>query len=227
MGTSLPRLPRMADFALWATACEPALWPADTFWSAYSGNRDEAVEGVIESDPVAAAVRTMILARTVWTGTASDLLVALADEAGDRITNSKSWPVNARALSGRLRRAATFLRKVGIEIEFKKEGRARTRIIWIANNPDRSEPEFAGMQPSAPSASSADTPIPSPANEFPSSELRTVADSADGTTEDPVSTVCANPLNNGAADGADGADADNPLESSDNQADGEDWTTRL
>jgi hypothetical protein len=25
------RLPRMADFALWATACEPALWPAGTF----------------------------------------------------------------------------------------------------------------------------------------------------------------------------------------------------
>ncbi len=24
----LPRLPRMADFALWATACETALWPA-------------------------------------------------------------------------------------------------------------------------------------------------------------------------------------------------------
>jgi hypothetical protein len=33
--TRLPKLPRMADFALWATACETALWPAGTFWSAY------------------------------------------------------------------------------------------------------------------------------------------------------------------------------------------------
>ncbi len=31
--TRLPKLPRMADFALWATACETALWPAGTFWS--------------------------------------------------------------------------------------------------------------------------------------------------------------------------------------------------
>ena len=55
--TQLDKLPRMADFALWATACETALWPAGTFWSAYCGNRDEAVEGVIDADPIAAAVR--------------------------------------------------------------------------------------------------------------------------------------------------------------------------
>jgi hypothetical protein len=65
--TRLEKLPRMADFALWATACETALWPAGTFWSAYSGNRDQAVEGVIDADPVAAAVRAVMVTRTVWT----------------------------------------------------------------------------------------------------------------------------------------------------------------
>ena len=55
--TRLEKLPRMADFALWATACETALWPGGTFWSAYCGNRDEAVEGVIDADPIATAVR--------------------------------------------------------------------------------------------------------------------------------------------------------------------------
>ena len=50
--TKLERLPRMADFALWASACEPAIWPPGTFWSAYCGNRDEAIENVIEADPV-------------------------------------------------------------------------------------------------------------------------------------------------------------------------------
>src|SRR3712207_5767202 len=55
--TKLDKLPRMADFALWATACETALWPSGTFWSAYCGNRDEAVDGVIDADPIAAAVR--------------------------------------------------------------------------------------------------------------------------------------------------------------------------
>ena len=80
--TRLEKLPRMADFALWATACETALWPAGTFWSAYCGNRDEAVEGVIDADPIAAAVRAVMATRTVWTGTASDLLGALGRGGG-------------------------------------------------------------------------------------------------------------------------------------------------
>jgi hypothetical protein len=33
------RLPRMADFALWATACETPLWRAGTFTRAYAANR--------------------------------------------------------------------------------------------------------------------------------------------------------------------------------------------
>jgi hypothetical protein len=58
--TRLDKLPRMADFALWVTACESALWPAGTFWAAYSGNREEAVDGVIDADPIAAAVRALM-----------------------------------------------------------------------------------------------------------------------------------------------------------------------
>ena len=123
--TRLEKLPRMADFALWATACETALWPAGTFWSAYCGNRDEAVEGVIDADPIAAAVRAVMATRTVWTGTASDLLGALAEVVGERAAKSRTWPDSPRALAGRLRRAATFLRKISIEVVFKKEGRAR------------------------------------------------------------------------------------------------------
>jgi hypothetical protein len=59
----------MADFALWATACETALWPSGTFCSAYSGNRDEAVDAVIDADPIAAAVRALMTARKEWIGT--------------------------------------------------------------------------------------------------------------------------------------------------------------
>src|SRR5271167_2461708 len=39
----LDRLPRMADFALWATACEGALWPAGTFTRAYTASRRSAI----------------------------------------------------------------------------------------------------------------------------------------------------------------------------------------
>jgi hypothetical protein len=142
--TRLEKLPRMADFALWATACETATWPAGTFWSAYCGNRDEAVEGVIDADPIAAAVRTVMVARAEWTGTASDLLGALAEVAGERVAKSKSWPDSPRALAGRLRRAAPFLRSFG------REGRARTRIIHIIAIGSPSAPETEGERPSAP-----------------------------------------------------------------------------
>src|SRR4029079_3040847 len=103
----LDKLPRMADFALWATACETALWPSGTFWSAYCGNRDEVVEGVIDADLLATAVRALMEMRTVWTGTASDLLGALAEVVGERVAKSRTWPDGPRALANRLRRAAT------------------------------------------------------------------------------------------------------------------------
>ena len=106
---------------------------------------------MIESDPVAAAVRAVMKERTVWTGTASDLLGALAEAAGERVAKSRTWPASPRALSGRLRRAATFLRKIGIEIDYTKEGRARTRIIHIKATGTFTVPDYKGVQPSLPS----------------------------------------------------------------------------
>ena len=69
----------MADFALWATACETAFWPAGTFTQAYQANRRAAIESVIDTDPVAACVREIMADRRSWTGSASDLLIACAD----------------------------------------------------------------------------------------------------------------------------------------------------
>lgn len=178
--TKLERLPRMADFALWATACETALWPAGTFWSAYCGNRDEAVEGVIDADPIAAAVRTLIAERTMWTGTASELLGALGQVAGERVAKAKTWPDSPRALAGRLRRAATFLRKIGIEIGFGREGRARTRVIHISTGDEPVAQESAGAQPSAPSGPTADQLRDYPLNGFASATARTGDAAEDG-----------------------------------------------
>jgi hypothetical protein len=198
--TRLPKLPRMADFALWAVACETAFWPAGTFWTAYWSNREEAVESVIEADPVAATVRAFMSARAEWTGTASNLLDALAKEAGERIANSKEWPRNPRALSGRLRRAATFLRKIGIEVRFEREGRARARIVYITASP----PENAGALPSAPSAQPASGANVTNVIDFPTTALRTIA--VDENAKD-TQTVRANGLENAPGTAADGADA--------------------
>jgi hypothetical protein len=124
------KLPRMADFALWAMACETAFWPAGTFLRAYDANRRTAVERFIDTDPVAACVRDIMADCRTWTGTASDLLRAAADLAGhDLLWRTAAWPRNPRALAGRLRRAQTFLRALGIDITFSREGRAGSRII--------------------------------------------------------------------------------------------------
>jgi hypothetical protein len=136
----LKRLPRMADFALWATACETALWPAGTFLRAYDENRKAATEDVIEADPVAAHIREMMIKHTTWTGSASDLLRVSSEFSADRSTKNAGWPKSPRAMAGRLRRAQTSLRVLGIDIAFTREGRAGTRIIRMNasyNNPTR------------------------------------------------------------------------------------------
>jgi hypothetical protein len=127
----LDHLPRMADFALWATACEAALWPAGTFARAYAANRRAAIESIIEADPIATRIRTMMANRTMWTGSASDLLRLCAETAQHDFSSGTLWAKNPRALAGRLRRAQTFLRTLGIEITFSPEGRPGTRMIRV------------------------------------------------------------------------------------------------
>jgi hypothetical protein len=128
----LDRLPRMADFAKWATACETALWPAGTFARAYAANRRAAIESIIEADPIATCVRAIMADRTTWSGSASDLLRLCAESARDDISRATAWAKNPRALAGRLRRAQTFLRRLGIEITFSREGRTGTRMIKVS-----------------------------------------------------------------------------------------------
>jgi hypothetical protein len=197
----LEKLPRMADFALWVTACETALWPAGTFSSAYRRNREEVIDDVIEADPVAIAVRSLTGTRSQWEGTATALLAMLGQIAGETITQSKDWPKSGRALSARLRRAATFLRHVGIEITRSREGRARNRTITIirADNP--------AAQPSAASAGVENRP---PA----ANPTRTESKTADANTipadDDTSAMARLKPSEIRPADYADGRDAKAP-----------------
>ena len=123
----LQALPRMADFALWAAACETAFWPAGTFEVAYCSNRTAAIEHVLDADPVAAYVSALMAQRNNWNGSASDLL-----RAGIDLNENADWPKTPRALAGRLRRAQAFLRTQGIEIVFSRKGRAGTRTIRMS-----------------------------------------------------------------------------------------------
>ncbi|KXG76613.1 hypothetical protein AN618_15060 [Fervidicola ferrireducens] len=128
----LDKLPRMADFAKWITACEEALpWPSGGFMEAYMGNREEAIEVALEGDIVAVAVKNLLEEREIWEGTASELLEALEVFIDDTTKRSVAWPKNPRNLGNRLRRVATFLRQAGIEVEFLREGHDRRRLIRL------------------------------------------------------------------------------------------------
>src|SRR5262249_45365658 len=56
---------------------------------------------------------SLMIDRTMWTGSASDLLRLCAERARADISSGTAW-ANPRALAGRLRRAQTFLRTLGI-----------------------------------------------------------------------------------------------------------------
>ncbi len=128
----LEALPRMADFALWAAACETGLWPAGTFARVYAANRRAAVESIIEADPLASCVRTLISERSTWSGTASELLRLCAQSAREDISLNPPWAKNPRVLAGRLRRAQTYLRMLDIDIAFGREGRSGARTIRLS-----------------------------------------------------------------------------------------------
>jgi len=122
------RLPRLADFAKILAALDQA-----TGWNTladFTELADEITATVIEADPFADAVRTLIRTRGEWTGTAAALLELLA--APDPAP--KSWPRSARAVSGHLRRVAPALRKSEIDVDFSRD--KTSRAIRLAVRPD-------------------------------------------------------------------------------------------
>jgi hypothetical protein len=125
--------PRMADFAAWATAAEPGLgFPDGAFMNTYLGNRAEAVQETLDGDPVGAAISALVdsLGGRIWEGACKTLMPELQKLVDDSVRTSRDWPRTPRALSGRLRRLAAFLREVGIAVEFgARDGKARPLTI--------------------------------------------------------------------------------------------------
>jgi hypothetical protein len=129
--TRLDRLPGMADFALWATAAEPAFGVrSGDFMAAYAGNRSGLNETALDSCPIAPFL--MILMDNNgghWEGRAGELLEALNCLATDEAKREKGWPGGANILSGVLRRIAPNLRRVGMEVILDNRNARRRKII--------------------------------------------------------------------------------------------------
>ena len=112
--TTLEKRPRMADFALWITACEKSLsWSDGEFMDIYNENRGKAIDQGIESDPFASAIVEIMKRKSEWIGNASQLLGEAAKYTDERTARSRAWPTS-RSVRNRLRRINPSLEKIGI-----------------------------------------------------------------------------------------------------------------
>jgi hypothetical protein len=119
--------PRLADFARWVTAAEPALgWSAGTFLAALSSNRRSAFTRALSAEePLSSMIRGLAADPGGWLGTASELLRVLENR------NYRPLPTTPSALAGKLRRLAPALRAVGIEVRMFRQGHEGTRFIEL------------------------------------------------------------------------------------------------
>jgi hypothetical protein len=134
--TTLEVLPRMADFAIWASACETgAPWiEGVTFEMAYETNREEATSVVLEDDVVAHALQNFMATRSSWIGSATELLHHLTTTWDGAVP--KNWPTIGHKLSNRLRRIQPQLTAVGCEVTFdRKSDHSRDRMIELVQTP--------------------------------------------------------------------------------------------
>jgi hypothetical protein len=151
----LDRLPRMADFAKWATAAEPALgWPRETFMAAYNRNREAANELALEASPIASKLAELLAGKSHWEGTAGELLTDLEATFDNGAKPPHGWPKNPRALSAHLRRLAPNLQAAGWSIDFgRSNDRGRRRTLLI-----RSTTASGGAGVASESSKSSDSP---------------------------------------------------------------------
>lgn len=121
----LANKPRMADFAIWASAAEAELgFKEGAFISAYTKNRTEASDFALESSAVGTALLEFMRKRPMWEGTATDLI------------SQAHLPVaSPRALSSALDRIQPALRNAGITFQRRREPGTGKRLIKFEKHP--------------------------------------------------------------------------------------------
>jgi len=96
----LEKKPRMADFAVWASAAESELgFKTGEFIGAYTGNRKEASDVALESSPVAVEVYEFMQDKDEWEGATGELLKCLNSQVDEESRRRRAWPKSAKALS--------------------------------------------------------------------------------------------------------------------------------
>jgi hypothetical protein len=126
--------PRLHDFALWATAAEPALGlRKGTVLAALGANRQAASEEATGASPITPWLRLLLNERAdrCWKGTATELLNALTKKARDGnlpIGVVPGWPKIDSHLTALLNNLQPDLKAIGIYYRAGKTGGSR----WVS-----------------------------------------------------------------------------------------------
>jgi hypothetical protein len=121
----IDELPRMADFAVFVTAAEPALGlESGAFLKAYQRNVSRNSSVALESSSVVPVIVELVETFGAWEGTATGLLTRLNEMAGSRYLKAPwDWPTMPNRLSGLLKRVAPNLERAGIEVRMGRNSR--------------------------------------------------------------------------------------------------------
>jgi hypothetical protein len=132
---NISELPRMADFAIFATAAEESLGlEKGIVVKAIANNRTGISTLPLDDSPITPALRNLLHAKSSFKGTATALLRALEISRSDPKKHDKGWPRSVRALSTALRRMAPALRAARVRVTFgQTSGRNSIKFIHIEN----------------------------------------------------------------------------------------------
>jgi len=127
---TLDQLPRMADFAIWVSACERALGlETGEALEAYRANCAETRNLALESSPLYEPV--VQLAREGFSGTVTELHARINCMVSESMHRSVGWPKAPSALGTALRRMASNLRAIGINIQFSRADIGGRRVVSL------------------------------------------------------------------------------------------------
>ena len=126
----LDRPLRLADFALWVSACEEALGmkPGEAM-AACRANCAEARELALDASPLYGPLAE--LAREGFTGTVAELHARLDCMVSDALRRSVRWPKAPNGLGNAFRRIANNLRAAGVELQFSRNDVQGRRVVSV------------------------------------------------------------------------------------------------
>ena len=140
----LGKLPRLADFAQTVHNAEERLpWEPGAFIHSFYESRLGQVETVLESDPLAVAIRNLLSQDSSYEDGATDFIKHLATKTSD---NGRNLPHPVK-LPAHLRRLEHSLRQVGIGIRFRRVHGFNKIGVYLTEKHNFTPPEDTGQQP--------------------------------------------------------------------------------